>query len=300
MTDPATTTNVDHNNNDNGSDKGNGNGDDNDNDNRSRHKEQASTTTLLLYDLSDQMIQTTVAYFIPYYVVGRRNDFALCFSGVTWHARISEDSAGKILLQIATNTNDEETQSRLNTLRATYEKANRGESITGGPTFAELISGINGCELEEARRIVARIQSFWHDDIQLQRKRKHQRVRDSKEIVSVSEATRLIEDPINVTGKIVGMNVVQPMISGLHLQCIRCSATPSPIDYSSKPVWRSPIKDPSKSDFCDCSGASVTITDFEYIASLEIQVQDIEKINNIEQLTAILFEQDTEGESGSG
>jgi DNA replicative helicase MCM subunit Mcm2 (Cdc46/Mcm family) len=166
--------------------------------------------------------------------------------------------------------------------------------ITGGPTLADLISGIKGCELE-ARRIVARIQSFWHDDIQLQRKRKHQTVRNSKELISVSEATRLIEGPINVTGKIVGMNVVQPMISILHIQCNECSASPSPIDYTSKPVWRSPIKEHSRSYFCGCKGNTVIITDYEYIASLEIQLQDTEKINNIEQLTAILFEQDTEG-----
>ncbi len=230
------------------------------------------------------MIQTSVAYFTPYYIVNHRQDFALCFSGATWYAKISEDSAGKILSQIGDNTNDDEIESRLNTLHSTYEKATKGELITGGPTLADLISGIKSCGLEEAR-----IQSFWHDDIQLQRKRKQQAVRNSKELISVSEATRLIEGPINVTGKIVGMNVVQPMITRLHIQCNQCSATPPPIDYTSKPVWRSPIKDPSKSYFCDCSGATVAITDFEYIASLEIRVQDIEKVNNIEQLTAILF-----------
>jgi hypothetical protein len=155
--------------------------------------------------------------------------------------------------------------------------------------FLSISIGIKGCELEEARNIITRIQSFWHDDIQLQRKRKQQTVRNSKEIISVSEATRLIEGPVNVTGKIVGMNVVQPMISRLHIQCNQCSAAPPPIDYTSKPVWRSPIKDHSKSSFCDCSGNTVSITNTEYIASLEIQVQDIEKINNIEQLTAIVF-----------
>lgn len=262
------------------------------NDDKSRQKEQPKTTS---YDLSEEMIQTTFAYFMPYYIVSHRHDFALCFSGATWYAKISEDSAGKILSRMAVNTNDAEIQSRLNTLHDTYEKGTKGELVTGGPTLADLISVIKGCELEEARRIVARIQSFWHDDIQLQRKRKQQTVRNSKEIISVSEATRLIEGPINVTGKIVGMNVVQPMISRLHLQCNQCPATPSPIDYTSKPVWRSPIKEHSKSYFCDCKGNTITITGYEYIASLEIQIQDTEKINNIEQLTAILFEQDTEG-----
>ncbi|MGC2572157.1 MAG: hypothetical protein WA364_11655, partial [Candidatus Nitrosopolaris sp.] len=266
--------------------------DKNKNDNKSRRREQSTTT---FYDLSVEMIQTTVAYLTPYYIVNHRHNFALYFSGATYYAKISEDSAFKILSQIAVNTNDDEIQSRLNTLHATYEKASKGELITGGPTLADLISGIKGCELEEARRIVARIQSFWHDDIQLQRKRKHQSVRNSKELISVSEATRLLEGPVNVTGKIVGMNVVQPMISMLHIQCSECSASPSPIDYTSKPVWKSPIKEHSRSYFCECKGNTVIITDYEYIASLEIQIQDIEKVNNIEQLTAILFEQDTEG-----
>jgi hypothetical protein len=117
------------------------------------------------------MIQTTIAYFVPYYVVSHRHDFAFCFSGTTWYAKISEDSAGKILSRLAINTNDDEIQSRLNTLHGTYEKASNGELITGGPTLADLISGIKGCDLEEADKMINRIQSFWHDDIELQRKR---------------------------------------------------------------------------------------------------------------------------------
>jgi DNA replicative helicase MCM subunit Mcm2 (Cdc46/Mcm family) len=250
-----------------------------------------------LYDLPEQMVQTTVAYFTPYYVVGRRNDFALCFSGATWHARISEDSAGKILSQIATSTNDDEIQGRLTTLHATYEKATKGEPITGGPTLADLISTINGCKSEEALEIVASIQSLWYNDIHRQRKRKQQNVRDSKEVISVSRAIRSTEEgPANVTGKIVGMNAVQHMISRIHLQCSRCSATQlSPLDYTSKPVWRSPIKDPSRSYFCDCGGNTATITATDYVASLEIQIQDLEKIDNFERLSAIVFGQHTEG-----
>jgi hypothetical protein len=60
-----------------------------DNDNKSRYKQQATTT---LYDLSEEMIQTTVAYFTPYYIVSHRHDFALYFSGATSYAKISEDS----------------------------------------------------------------------------------------------------------------------------------------------------------------------------------------------------------------
>jgi hypothetical protein len=46
--------------------------------------------------------------------------------------------------QIAANTNDNEIQSRLNTLHATYEKATKDELITDGPTLADLISVIKG------------------------------------------------------------------------------------------------------------------------------------------------------------
>jgi hypothetical protein len=215
-------------------------------DDSSKHSEQP---TAILYDLSEDMVQTTVAFFRPYYIVNHRHNFALCLSGATWYAKISEVSANQILSQIAANTNDDEIQSRLNTLHSTYEKATKGELITGGPTLADLISGIKGCELEEGRRIVARIQYRISYDIQLQRKRKYQTVRNSKELVSVSEATRLLEGPINVTGKIVGMNLVQPMILRLHVQCNKCSVSLSPIDYTSRPVWRSSIKDNSKCFF---------------------------------------------------
>ena len=276
-------TNVNGNGNDNGDDKG---------DNRFRDKRQATSTSL--YDLSEQMIQTTISYFMPYYIVGRRHHFALCFSGAAWHAKISEDSAVKILSQIAAGTNDEEIESRLNTLGATYEKATNGEPITGGPALADLISTIKGCESEEARGIVASIQSLWRDDIQRQRKREQQTLRDSNALISVSEAIRLQEGPVNVTGKIVGINVVQPMISQIHVQCKECFNTILTSDHRSQPVWRSPIKNHSK--YClSCSGNTEIVTDQEYIISLEIQIQDLEKINNVEQLTAIVFEQDTEG-----
>lgn len=160
----------------------------------------------MLYDLSDEMISTTIAYFTPYYIVNHRNDFALAFSGPAWHAKISEDSAGKILSQLVDSTKDEEIKSRLLTLRATYEKAIRGESVTGGPILAELISQISECDIDTARRKIASIQTLWREDILWQRKREQQEARNSERVISVSEAIRLIEGPANITGRVVGMN----------------------------------------------------------------------------------------------
>lgn len=65
----------------------------NNDEDKSRHKKQADMT---VYDLSEEMVQTTVAYFTPYYIVSHRHDFALYFSGATWYAKISEDSAGRV------------------------------------------------------------------------------------------------------------------------------------------------------------------------------------------------------------
>ena len=176
-------------------------------------------------------------------------------------------------------------------------KANSGEPIIGGPTLADLISAIKGCELEEAHEMMSHIQSFWRIDIQRQqrRKRKQEYNRGSK-LISVSEAIRLTEEgPANVPGKIVGMNAVQHMISQIDIQCGECSNTLLTSNHRSKPLWRSPIKNYSKYYCSRCDREIATNIDYEYIPSLEIQVQDLEKSDNIEQLTAIVFGQHTEG-----
>jgi hypothetical protein len=251
------------------------------NDNPSNKVEQKRHDTTMLYDLSEEMISTTVAYFIPYYIINHRNDFALAFSGAVWYAKISEDSAGKILSQLAASTKDEEIKSRLLTLHATYEKAIRGESITGGPTLADLVSQITGCDTDTSRRKITTIQTLWREDILWQRRQKQKEVRNSERVISVSEAIREIEGPASVTGRVVGMNAVQPMILRIHLECSQCSESRL-YDYTSRPVWRSPIRDGAKSHICACDENTITIK-YEYVGSLEIQIQDIEKINNIEQ-----------------
>jgi DNA replicative helicase MCM subunit Mcm2 (Cdc46/Mcm family) len=264
------------------------------------NKSTSSASNGTFYDLSEQMIQTTVAYFIRYYINGHRNDFALHFSGATSYAKISKDSAGKILSQIAKNTNDEEIQNRLVTLHATYENGSKGEEITGGPKLAELISTIDSCPLDEARKIVASIQTMWRDDIKRQqqkKKREQQMVRESK-VMSVSEAIRLSEEgPVIVAGKIAGITPVEQMITKIELQCLKCSAVPtSPLDYTKRPRWRIFKSDLNKCYFCECEERAIAVASSEYIPSIQIKLQDLEKIDNtIGQLTAILFDQHTEG-----
>jgi DNA replicative helicase MCM subunit Mcm2 (Cdc46/Mcm family) len=251
----------------------------------------------ILYDLSEQMVEASIAYLLPYYIEQHRNDFALSFSGATWYANVSENSAAKILNEIASRTGDNEIESRLEALHATYQKTANGEPVTGAPTLVELIAQIKGSDDKDtAYRVVNLLKSLWHEDIQIQRNRAKEEAKNSGLIISVSEALRLMQGPANVTGKIVGINKVEPMISGTRFECSNCPNPPPPISHASKPVWRAVgIKEHSKCPSCNSENEDGTITAInEHIISLEIQLQDTNKINDIEQLGAILFEQDTE------
>ena len=137
------------------------------------------------------------------------------------------------------------------------------------------------------------LKSFWREDIRVQRNRILQDAKNSGQLLSVSQALRLKEGPVNVSGKIVGVSDVEAMVSEMHFQCSNCSNPPPSTSYASKPVWKVPMKEYSKCPSCKCDGNTLTAT-LEYVTAIEIQIQDTNKINDIEQLKAILFEQDTE------
>ncbi|MBV9667760.1 MAG: hypothetical protein JO327_06480 [Nitrososphaeraceae archaeon] len=125
--------------------------------------------SVLQYDLSDEMVETSIAYLLPYYVEHHRNDLALSFSGAAGYANISENSAAKILTEIGSRTSDSEIESRLQTLHATYKKIAKGEPVTGAPTLTQLIGQIKDSDGDTAHRIVNMLKSLWHEDIQIQR-----------------------------------------------------------------------------------------------------------------------------------
>lgn len=135
---------------------------------------------LFLYDLSEKTINITTTLLEEYYVKGSRNDFVMAFSGMA-ATRISEDSAKQILSRIATNTNDEEIESRLTTLRATYQRIEENKPTTGGPTLTDLIAKIKGIEVGEAEHIISQIQTIWVDDIQFQES-KEKKLKEQQEL----------------------------------------------------------------------------------------------------------------------
>lgn len=116
------------------------------------------------------MIEASVAYLVPYYTEHYRNAFTLSFGGATFYAKISQESATKILTEICKRTGDSEIRNRIQTLHNTYEKALSGkEDIIGAPTLADLISKIKGIDIDEANRVVGTLKALWHEDIKVQK-----------------------------------------------------------------------------------------------------------------------------------
>jgi hypothetical protein len=81
--------------------------------------------------LSPSIIKATAGYLSEFVAKGYRNNFYVCFSGMLFHSRISEESAAQIIAGSCAKTNDEESRSRQFTLTATYEKGFDGEEIEG-------------------------------------------------------------------------------------------------------------------------------------------------------------------------
>src|SRR3954454_18334756 len=115
---------------------------------------QTTNTSNAFYNLSSETNSYSASMLSPFYIENHRNSFTLCFSGLSYHSRISEESAVKILTEICKIKNDKDLKERINTLHHTYENASAGRQITGGPTLAELISNLNECDIAEAQESI--------------------------------------------------------------------------------------------------------------------------------------------------
>ncbi|HET7284909.1 MAG TPA: hypothetical protein VFI70_09510, partial [Nitrososphaeraceae archaeon] len=131
-------------------------------------KEQKQQQQMVYYDLSSEIIQTSISFFKPYYVEGYRHEFTLSFSGFAFYCHMSKESTSRILSGLADSTNDNEINDRLETLDSTYKKGENGESITGAPTLVELIAKIaNYDDLNKAQRKMNSLKMLWSEDIDI-------------------------------------------------------------------------------------------------------------------------------------
>jgi DNA replicative helicase MCM subunit Mcm2 (Cdc46/Mcm family) len=111
--------------------------------------------------------------------------------------------------------------------------------------------------------------------------------------LSVSEAIRKKQGQVKVTGRLIGQSPVYNRISAIRQNCIQCGYE-SRSDYSDKPRFKSSV---SEYNYCIKCGENKSRTlraEYEYVTTVDIELQDPDKFNEIERLSTHLFEKDTE------
>ena len=113
------------------------------------------------------------------------------------------------------------------------------------------------------------------------------------EEISVSEALRRKEGYVKVKGQVIGCSEIYNMISEVTIACSNCGFSDK-IDYSKKPVFRSPVKEMSKCPRKDCSVMGQTlVANMRYTTAMHIDLQDPDKFSEIERIKVRLFEDNT-------
>ena len=113
------------------------------------------------------------------------------------------------------------------------------------------------------------------------------------EKISVSEAIRRKEGYVIVKGQVIGCSEIYNMISEIKINCSNCGLSDR-MDYSKKPVFRSPVKEMSKCPRIDCNIMGQTlVAKMRYTTAMHIDLQDPEKFSEIERIKVRLFEGNT-------
>jgi len=241
------------------------------------------------HSLSPEIIQFTIDYLSSYAIKNHRNDLALRFGGTAFYSGISEGSAATILEGICDRAGDEEKANRLQTLHATYEKGTKNERITGGPTLAELIMQVKNYDIQTAIKIVDTLRGLWSEDI-----RKQQSENEPLAELSISEAKRKQKGHVKTRGKIIGISPVYNMIKSVDVQCSVCD-NHNHVIYA-RPMFKPHIKENSKCPNSDDDlhgSGSTAVADYEYLSTLDVELQDLEKFNDIDRIQVKLFEENT-------
>ncbi|HEX8396057.1 MAG TPA: bifunctional DNA primase/polymerase [Pyrinomonadaceae bacterium] len=84
-------------------------------------------------------LTASAALIARYWYEGIRNDLSMALSGALLRNGFSEKETILFIKSVCAAANDEETESRLKTVRATAEKFSNGGKVTGLPTLSELL-----------------------------------------------------------------------------------------------------------------------------------------------------------------
>ncbi|HSF51977.1 MAG TPA: AAA family ATPase [Nitrososphaeraceae archaeon] len=114
-------------------------------------------------------------------------------------------------------------------------------------------------------------------------------------IVSVSQALRMHSGKVNVKGTIIGISKLYKMISKISLYCDTCSKD-NEYNFNSFPISNT-IGFSRRCKSCTRKIKAIqddTISDIEHKNAVKIELQDIENFNDMDRLSVILFDKDTE------
>ena len=111
--------------------------------------------------------------------------------------------------------------------------------------------------------------------------------------LSVSEAIRRKQGQVKVTGRLIGQSPVYNRISAINRKCPRCG-NENRLNYSDKPKFMSGIPEFDYCFNCEENKFRSLKSEYEYVTTVDIELQDPDKFNEIERLSGHLFEKDTE------
>ncbi|MGA7897539.1 MAG: hypothetical protein WCA39_01620, partial [Nitrososphaeraceae archaeon] len=116
---------------------------------------------------------------------------------------------------------------------------------------------------------------------------------DIAEEISVSEALRRKEGYVKIKGQVIGYSEIYNMVYEVTISCSNCAFSDK-LDYSKKPVFRSPVKEMAKCPRKVCGSMGKTLmANMRYTTAMHIDVQDPEKFSEIERIKVRLFEDNT-------
>lgn len=262
-------------------------------DNENQKLENKQQKDIQFCDLSEEAIQTTVEYLLPYYIERDRNNFVLAFSGMTFYSHISEESAKQIIEKICEKSKDSEKKNRVTVLQSTYKKGLIGEPITGAPSLADLIINLKGYDKQFANNFINNLKTLWKNDVNRKQNSDDKKDNLGPRELSIGQAKREKSCFVKVKGTIIGLTPVYNMIVSAELCCDNCGYDVN-IDFE-QPLFKMPYKDKSKCPFCpkgQNTGNSLCVIP-EYISVVDIELQDLETFSEIERLSVKVFEKNT-------
>ena len=161
------------------------------------------------------------------------------------------------------------------------------------------MSKVKGCNIEVAKNRIKLLKDLWYNDVNLfygdnttnsniQNSTARDIISSPSDIISVSKAKMLHEGRVRLLGKIMTCSSSFKMISATNYRCsdFDCS-------YNNKVIHPRPLlltNDKESNNKCSkCSNLTVSTT-FDYINAIELELQDVDKVNEIDRLLVYLFE----------